>query len=78
MLASTLKWPWHQVESETPQFRWTGEMEISLDIELLFRPYALLELGDQLTGQGGRSWRFEGPWRWCSDDSNAGHELVGR
>lgn len=46
--------------------------DIPIDIELLFRPYAFLEYDDQLTDREGRSWRFDGPWRWhCEDDGAA-------
>ena len=46
--------------------------DIPLDIELLFRPYAFLQHDDQLTDRQGRSWRFEGPWRWHWEDEGAG------
>ena len=46
--------------------------DIPIDIELLFRPYAFLEYGDQLTDAEERSWRFDGPWRWRSEDKGAG------
>ncbi|MGW5679262.1 hypothetical protein ACWEV4_29985 [Streptomyces sp. NPDC003860] len=33
-------------------------------IELLFRPYAFLEAGDEVADHDGRAWRFDGPWNW--------------
>ncbi|MEV5944566.1 hypothetical protein [Streptomyces sp. NPDC051994] len=33
-------------------------------IELLFRPYAFLELGDEVADRNGRAWRFDAPWDW--------------
>ncbi|MFE3991604.1 hypothetical protein ACFXPW_07890 [Streptomyces goshikiensis] len=38
-------------------------------IELLFRPYSFLEAGDEVVDQGGRAWRFDGPWDWRSFDA---------
>ncbi|MFD9727375.1 hypothetical protein [Streptomyces sp. NPDC059072] len=32
-------------------------------IELLFRPYAFLEAGDEVVDHDGRAW-FDGPWDW--------------
>ncbi|OIJ68046.1 hypothetical protein WN71_009595 [Streptomyces mangrovisoli] len=39
-----------------------GEEPIS--IELVFRPYAFLEEGDEVVDRDGRAWRFDGPWDW--------------
>ncbi|MGW1887687.1 hypothetical protein [Streptomyces sp. NPDC001970] len=33
-------------------------------IELLFRPYAFLETGDEVVDHDGRAWRFDAPWDW--------------
>lgn len=33
-------------------------------LELLFRPYAFLDPGDELTDRDGRAWRFDAPWEW--------------
>ena len=33
-------------------------------IRLLFRPYAFLEPGDEVTDQDGRVWRFDAAWDW--------------
>ncbi|MFD8645916.1 hypothetical protein ACFV14_37045 [Streptomyces zaomyceticus] len=38
-------------------------------IELLFRPYAFLEVGDEIVDHDGRAWRFDGPWDWHSFDA---------
>jgi hypothetical protein len=38
--------------------------DIPTDIELLFRPYAFLRLGDEVTDSDGQSWHFDGPWGW--------------
>ncbi|MGC4997142.1 MULTISPECIES: hypothetical protein [unclassified Streptomyces] len=33
-------------------------------IQLLFRPYAFLEPGDEVADQEGRAWRFDAVWDW--------------
>ncbi|MFH8614142.1 hypothetical protein ACH4E8_03575 [Streptomyces sp. NPDC017979] len=33
-------------------------------IELVFRPYAFLEPGDEVADQNGRAWRFDAAWNW--------------
>ncbi|MFG2630373.1 hypothetical protein [Streptomyces sp. NPDC048473] len=33
-------------------------------IELLFRPYAFLEPGDEVADQNRRAWRFDAAWEW--------------
>ncbi|MFW6694552.1 hypothetical protein [Streptomyces sp. MAR4 CNX-425] len=33
-------------------------------IELSFRPYAFLELGDEVADRNGRAWRFDAAWDW--------------
>lgn len=38
--------------------------DIPTDINLLFRPYDFLRLGDEVLDGLGRSWRFDDPWRW--------------
>ncbi|MGW1217072.1 hypothetical protein ACWD6Z_00895 [Streptomyces californicus] len=35
-----------------------------IHIELVFRPYAFLELGDEVAGRDGRAWRFDAAWNW--------------
>lgn len=36
--------------------------------ELLMRPYAFLEPGDEVGDGAGRAWRFDGPWDWAPFD----------
>ncbi|WP_329377186.1 hypothetical protein OG625_06465 [Streptomyces sp. NBC_01351] len=38
--------------------------------ELLMRPYAFLQPGDELADAAGRAWRFDGPWDWTAFDGN--------
>ncbi|MFF8443418.1 hypothetical protein ACF07U_21435 [Streptomyces californicus] len=33
-----------------------------IHIELVFRPYAFLELGDEVADRDGRAWRFDAAW----------------
>ncbi|WP_230329408.1 hypothetical protein [Nocardia aurantiaca] len=40
------------------------EDDIPRRVELLFRPYAFLEIGDEVADSGGRAWRFRGAWDW--------------
>ncbi|MFF7992160.1 hypothetical protein ACFZDG_20475 [Kitasatospora xanthocidica] len=35
-----------------------------IGIELLFRPYAFLEPGDEVADRDGRAWRFDAAWDW--------------
>ncbi|MFE2056078.1 hypothetical protein [Streptomyces sp. NPDC059446] len=37
-------------------------------IELLFRPYAFLEPGDEVADGDGRAWRFDAAWCWHAFD----------
>ncbi|MFJ9455805.1 hypothetical protein ACIRST_12070 [Kitasatospora sp. NPDC101447] len=39
-----------------------------IGIELLFRPYAFLEPGDEVADRDGRAWRFDGAWDWHAFD----------
>ncbi|ALV50103.1 hypothetical protein ABZ588_01590 [Streptomyces althioticus] len=39
-----------------------------LRIELVFRPYAFLEPGDEVADRDGRAWRFDAAWNWCPFD----------
>ncbi|OEJ97627.1 hypothetical protein [Streptomyces thermolilacinus] len=41
---------------------------IPFTFELLFRPYAFLEPGDEVADAAGRAWRFDGPWDWYAFD----------
>jgi hypothetical protein len=27
----SIKWPWHRVDPDTPQFRWNGEVAVTCD-----------------------------------------------
>ncbi|WP_258043388.1 hypothetical protein [Streptomyces sp. B226SN101] len=37
------------------------------------RPYASLQVGDEVADAAGRAWRFGGPWDWTAfDDEPAG------
>ncbi|NUS12354.1 MAG: hypothetical protein HOY69_13305, partial [Streptomyces sp.] len=38
-------------------------------IELLFRPYAFLEPGDEVADRDGRAWRFDAAWDWHPFDA---------
>lgn len=35
-----------------------------IQLELLFRPFAFLETGDEVVDRDGRAWKFEAPWCW--------------
>ncbi|MFJ5924662.1 hypothetical protein ACIQF6_18885 [Kitasatospora sp. NPDC092948] len=37
-------------------------------LELLFRPFAFLETGDEVVDRDGRAWRFDAPWHWTPFD----------
>ncbi|WP_406859058.1 hypothetical protein ABZO31_01920 [Streptomyces sp. HUAS MG47] len=39
-----------------------------IGIELLFRPYAFLEPGDEVADRNGRAWRFDAAWDWYAFD----------
>jgi hypothetical protein len=45
---------------------------IPMAIDIIFRPYAFLEYGDDVTDDSGRVWRFDGPWNWHPYDGHAG------
>ncbi|MBB2946796.1 hypothetical protein FB565_006564 [Actinoplanes lutulentus] len=64
-------------EAQDPraEFQGTGIQPhggIPYRIELVFRPFAFLELGDDVAGADGRAWRFDGPWAWTAYDGGAG------
>jgi len=40
------------------------------ELKLLFRPYAFLEVGDDLASSDGRAWRFDGAWEWLAYDGS--------
>jgi hypothetical protein len=65
-----------QGQSFDPEFEDQGS---SLDpdsgtvlLRLLFRPYAFLELGDDVVDAQGDAWRFDGPWNWHSFAGTSG------
>ncbi|MFI1523865.1 hypothetical protein [Kitasatospora cineracea] len=37
-------------------------------LELLFRPFAFLETGDEVVDRDGRAWKFDAPWCWDAFD----------
>ncbi|MFJ9690836.1 hypothetical protein [Kitasatospora sp. NPDC101183] len=37
-------------------------------LELLLRPFAFLETGDEVVDRDGRAWTFDGPWHWNAFD----------
>ncbi|MEU5688338.1 hypothetical protein DEJ48_38365 [Streptomyces venezuelae] len=41
---------------------------IPYTFELLLRPYAFLQTGDEVADAMGRAWRFNGPWDWTPFD----------
>ncbi|MGW8359367.1 hypothetical protein ACWGK1_02160 [Streptomyces wedmorensis] len=41
---------------------------IPFAFELLMRPYAALQAGDEVADADGRAWRFDGPWDWTAFD----------
>ncbi|MFF9909066.1 hypothetical protein [Streptomyces sp. NPDC013457] len=41
---------------------------IPFTFELLLRPYAFLEVGDEIADATDRAWRFDGPWDWTPFD----------
>lgn len=42
--------------------------DIPFTFDLLFRPYAFLDPGDEVADAAGRAWRFDGPWEWHAFD----------
>lgn len=45
---------------------------VPFTLELVFRPYACLEVGDDVADADGRAWRFDGPWTWTAYDGAGG------
>jgi hypothetical protein len=43
-----------------------------MELELLFRPYAFLAIGDEVVDAEGESWRFEHPWSWHCSSGRSG------
>ncbi|MFJ8644787.1 hypothetical protein ACIRNI_01455 [Streptomyces sp. NPDC093546] len=44
---------------------------VPFTFEVLFRPYAFLQPGDEVADAAGRAWRFDGPWDWHAFDGAA-------
>lgn len=44
---------------------------IPFTFELLMRPYASLQVGDEVADAVGRAWRFDGPWDWTAFDGES-------
>ncbi len=66
-----------QGESEDPDREEQGhgldpDDDIPLSIDLVFRPYAFLEVLDDVVDCNGRAWRFDGPWNWHAYDGQGG------
>ena len=51
-----------RIEEQGYQFDPVGGEPIQL--ELLFRPFAFLETGDEVVDRDGRAWKFDAPWCW--------------
>ncbi|MEH0828298.1 hypothetical protein [Micromonospora sp. CPCC 205714] len=45
---------------------------VPFTLELVFRPYAFLEAGDDVADADGRAWHFDGPWIWTAYDGGGG------
>ncbi|MFI7081611.1 hypothetical protein ACIBO1_30375 [Micromonospora sp. NPDC049903] len=43
--------------------------DIPIRLDLVFRPYPFLDIGDELADSDGRAWRFDGPWDWYAFDA---------
>lgn len=41
---------------------------VPFQLELLFRPFAFLEAGDEVVDRDGRAWKFGAPWEWSAFD----------
>ncbi|MEU8927795.1 hypothetical protein AB0D10_43990 [Kitasatospora sp. NPDC048545] len=41
---------------------------VPFQLELLFRPFAFLETGDEVVDRDGRAWKFDAPWCWNAFD----------
>jgi hypothetical protein len=74
----SVRWPWWEIDPDADGIRWNGEAAlgrddgIALNLELVFRPYAFLEPGDDVADADGRAWRFDGPWTWTAYDGSDG------
>ena len=45
--------------------------DIPVTLDLVFRPYAFLQPGDEVADAAGRAWRFDGPWDWYAFDDGS-------
>ncbi|BCY12093.1 hypothetical protein L3i22_071810 [Actinoplanes sp. L3-i22] len=45
---------------------------VPITYEMVFRPYAFLELGDDVADSDQRAWRFGGPFAWTAFDGGSG------
>ncbi|WBB68284.1 hypothetical protein [Micromonospora sp. WMMD812] len=45
---------------------------VPFTLELVFRPYAFVEAGDDVADADGRAWRFDDPWSWAAYDGAGG------
>lgn len=67
-------WVLHQGQSQDPNsdvdhgYSFDPDDDIPTDITLIFRPYAFLEIGDDIVDAQARAWRFDGPWTWQAYD----------
>ncbi|WP_345706666.1 hypothetical protein [Kitasatospora paranensis] len=54
----------HDPELEDQGYAFDPDGGEPIRVELLFRPYAFLEPGDEVVDQDGRVWRFDAAWDW--------------
>ncbi|MDH6111216.1 hypothetical protein P3T30_003699 [Kitasatospora sp. MAP12-9] len=54
----------HDPDLEEQAFTFDPAGGEPMRLELLFRPYAFLEPGDEVTDRDGRAWRFDAAWAW--------------
>jgi hypothetical protein len=54
----------HDPELEDQAFTFDPAGGEPIRLELLFRPYAFLEAGDEIADRHGRAWRFGAAWDW--------------
>ncbi|WP_181449735.1 hypothetical protein [Streptomyces cyaneus] len=66
----------HHPELEEQGEEFVPEDDIPFVLELLLRPYAFLEPGDEVSDAAGRAWRFDGPWAWEPFDGAEPHTPV--
>ncbi|MDF3145133.1 MULTISPECIES: hypothetical protein [unclassified Streptomyces] len=66
----------HHPELEEQGEEFVPEDDIPFVLELLWRPCAFLETGDEVADAAGRAWRFDGPWTWEPFDGTGPHTPV--